>query len=187
MLARARPPTHVALAAVLVTVGVLASVGVYLLLPSAPAVSSNVTLSIVRAPGSSAYGFSTATVTVPGDTLVHFTIVNYDPTVHGALAGRNGTMGTWMGREMMDPGSGSWSNVSGLPNGEISHTFTVTGDGYDLNVLIPPAAASGPPSIVQFWLPTHGTADLTWACDADNMGGMMGGGGAWMTGSFDID
>ena len=184
VIAKPRPPTHVALAAVLVAVGVLVSVGVYLLLPGAPPASSNVTLSIVRAPGSSTYGFSAATVTVPADTLVHFTIVNFDPSAHGTRAGMTGTMGTWMGREMMDPGNGSWSNVSGLPTGEISHTFSVIGGGYDLNVLLPPAAAPGEPSIVQFWLPTHGAADLTWMCDADQMGAMMGGG---MSGHFDID
>ncbi len=186
MMAKPRPPTRIALALVLVAVGAVASVSVYLLLPSSVAVSSNVTLTIVRAPGASTYGFAQPTITVPAGTLVHFTIVNYDPSAHGTSTAMAGTMGTWMGREMVDYGNGTWWNVSGMPAGAVSHTFSVTSGGYDLNVVVPPAASAGHPSEVQFWLPTHGAADLGWTCDADGMNGMMGGYGGMMSGRFDI-
>jgi hypothetical protein len=131
------------------------------------------TFSIQKDPATGVYEVSPTNVTIAGNTLVRCTFINYDPTFHAPSAGYGMMTGTWMGREMVDWGNGTWSNVTSLPSDRVGHTFSVggmmMGSGNALNVLLPPAIDANHPSIVVVEVQWHGPAHLAWSCGGTNM------------------
>jgi hypothetical protein len=132
--------------------------------------------------------FTPSTFQAPANTVIQFTITNYDPTTRDVPTGLCNVTGT-VGGSMVEifPGSGpsSKTTVLGLSPSDVSHTFTMLSDGYSLNIPIPPALASDEPSVVQFSLETVGPGVAMWSMEASVSGPHSGSG--TLTGFFDTD
>ena len=131
---------------------------------------------------SGSYGYSPSSIQVPAGATVEMTITNFDPVSHSVAPEYcrvNGTLDgmMWYGMGPSMMGSIGQHHAGSLPSNSVSHTFTVSGPGFHLNVPIPPAAGSSDPAVVSvtFHAPIAGT--LSWTCEAmgpGEPGGMMG-------------
>jgi hypothetical protein len=132
--------------------------------------------------------FTPSSFQAPANTVIQFTITNYDPTTRDVPAGLCNVSGT-VGASMLEllPGSASGAQfaVFGLSPSDVSHTFTMLTDGYSLNIPIPPAAASDEPSVVVFSFETVGPGVATWSMEASTSGPHSGSG--MLSGFFDTD
>ena len=178
------------LAGVAVVVAVLLAVVVFLTLtppPASPTTTESVQFVIAKNPTTGLYGVSPNSTHVAANSIVHVMVVNYDPTNHSVPGGfcnvtgtLNGTMTwSWMHGGMMGtgegPGPGMMRNMSPAM---VSHTFTISGSGYAVNVPIPVAPSATDPSVVNFSFAVHAPGELPWMCEgaasAGSMGPMMG-------------
>ncbi len=118
-------------------------------------------------------------------SVVEFTITNFDPQSHPTVGPYDNVSGTrngmmWWTGGMMGGGNRGGQELNGLTPDEISHTFTIQMGGYELNVPIPPAANGSGPSVITFTVQMFGASDLTWQCDANDMGPTTGPDGGMM-------
>ena len=91
-----------------------------------------------------------------------WTYCNVTGTMDGMMdSGYPGMMGGGMGMTLM----------GSLAANHVSHTFTIVGHGYNVNIPIPPAASNGQPSTTTFLIQMHGTDTLTWTCESETMPG----------------
>jgi hypothetical protein len=163
---------------------VAAGTVVVLTATSAPPARVSLDLTIHYDPSTWYVTFSPSTFEAPAHTVIQFTITNYDPTSHDvavSFCNVSGTVGLTMGEQMQ--GSGATMTVGRLSPSDVSETFTMISDGYDLNIPIPPAASAHSPSVIIFSFETLGSGVTTWASEATN-GGPHGASGT-MTGFFD--
>ncbi len=124
------------------------------------------------------YELQPSSIDVPANTLVHFTIYNYDPVAHPVpwwSVDVNGTMDDMM----IYMGSGGMGGMGGqmtssLSPSDISHTFTVQSHGYFLNVPIPVALNNATPSMVKFSVLTGASGEFGWNCYGYGMASMSG-------------
>jgi hypothetical protein len=144
----------------------------------------SVTLTIAQAPSTGVYAYSAVSILVPRDSIVEFTVLNFDPTTHrvdprycNVTGTGDGMMGMGMGLHRM-----SSQRVGALAAGSVSHTFTMVGGGYDLNVPLPPALSPSQPSIVEFTLRIEGPGMMIWTCEVSGMGSPTGMPGTMMGG-----
>jgi hypothetical protein len=180
--------TALAIGALVVVAGALGAATVLVWPPAHPA--ATVSLTISEDPATGAYVLSPSSVQVPADSTVLFTIRNFDPFVHPVgtvYCNVTGTMDGYMTYGLangMGGMMGGGASVRSMPSNGVSHTFTVSGDGYQLNVPIPPAQSPTEPSVVTFTLATQFPGSTTWRCAA--MGITGDGDSAWMVGPFTI-
>jgi heme/copper-type cytochrome/quinol oxidase subunit 2 len=112
------------------------------------------------------YDYSTTSVVVPANTLVTFTITNFDTgTAPLAVPWDNHVIGAVGGNEQVASG-GSRTTVSALSPHDISHTFTMFGAFYNLSIPIPPAVANGEPTVVTFTVEFTTPGVYSWGCMA---------------------
>ncbi|HYK93405.1 MAG TPA: hypothetical protein VEY07_05115 [Thermoplasmata archaeon] len=149
--------------------------------------TQHVAVTIAWNSSSGGYSYYPSSIHVPAGSTVTLTITNFDPVNHtvasqfcrvnGTL---DGTMWYGMGPSMM--GSIGMHRGVSLPVNGVSHTFTMSGAGFHLNVPIPPAVGSSDPAVVTvtFHAPLAGM--LSWQCEAMGSAGSHG-----MMGSFYSD
>ncbi len=123
-----------------------------------------VNLSIALDPATGDFAYTSTALSVPLNTKVVFTIVNYDP--HAATlpvasdAWVSGTMGGTM-TILSAPGD---PGVDGLSASEVAHTFSVPSPYYKLNVPIPVASPNGTPARVSFSVDFTVPGTFNWGC-----------------------
>ncbi|MGI0133092.1 MAG: hypothetical protein ACREDK_08430 [Thermoplasmata archaeon] len=157
--------------------------------------ASHLTIEIVK-DTSGQYVYSPSSFHAPAGSTLEVTIVNYDPTNHStswAYCNVTGTMGDMMGGAYGGPGGGGmwggmWggAGLHGLSPGMVSHTFTIHGNGFNVNVPVPAARSASAPAFVNFTMVLHGATTLAWNCEAFGMGPELGPGGG-MAGEFTLD
>lgn len=172
--------------------------------------SATVRLSIVQT-SSGEYLYNTSSIHVPAHETVRITITNYDPgnhsadwrycnvsgTIGGMMNGSGGwSTGPWSMNGSGGMGMGPWKNTGsggmgpwamdgrggpGFTPVVVSHTFSVIGHGFGLNVPIPSARSASDPAMVSFTIDSLGPGMVDWTCEAHGMdiangtvGGMMG-------------
>ncbi len=164
------------LAAVLIAVAVtVGAVAVAALAPApatpapqaAPTASVPTTyraLTITFDPSSGQYNYNVRSLSVPLRERVMFTITNYDPgSAQLPTPSDARVIGTY-GGPMSIVSAGGSSQVSQLPAGDVSHTFSMSDAYYDLNVPIPPATNAVTPSQVTFAVVFDTPGVYTWGC-----------------------
>jgi len=114
--------------------------------------------------------YNETSIRVPSNSLVEFMITNFDTNHHPAASGFANVTGTQSGTMTeafgwTQEGTLAGQSVSGIPPSTLSQTFTMIGNGYDLNVPIPSAVGPGQPSIVSFSIETYGHGETTWVCE----------------------
>jgi hypothetical protein len=177
-----------------VAAGVLLVVVVVVLAPppSARATTETVEFVIAKDPSTGLYAVSPNSTHVPANSIVNVMVVNYDPVNHTVPVGfcnvtgtLNGTMmWSWMHGGMMGSGYGPGPGMMrNLTPAMVSHTFTIGGDGYGVNVPIPVAHSATDPSVVNFSFAVHGAGELPWMCEGASSAGTMGP----MMGAFWVD
>jgi len=151
-------------------------------LNGSPTVYRNLTISYDPSYGD--YVYTPTQLTVPADVVVVFTIVNYDPMAAALPSPSYAVVsGTMNGRMMVSYGTNETS-VGALPPTDVSHTFTMSGPYYQVNIPVPPAAPGGSPARVTFSMVFHFPgAYFPWGCDAFCGGPMM----ARMYGSLAVE
>lgn len=157
-------------AAVVVVVGV----GTYWAYAATRAPASQQVELVIQRDASGSFAFSPTSIHAAAGSDLEVTVVNYDPTNHSApwrYCNVSGTMdgmmdgyGGWMGGGMM-----GGHHMHGLNPSGVSHTFTMVGSGYNVNVPIPPARAANDPSVVTFWVHLGPAGVVGWTCEADGM------------------
>ena len=106
-----------------------------------------------------------ANFSVPAHIPVEVVISNYDngsnspPAEFAVVAGTLGGTADLQGRSGPTP-------YASLPTSDIAHTFTLLGNGYDLNVPIAPSRGSGGPTVVAFSAYFNETGTFVWHCYA---------------------
>ncbi len=108
-----------------------------------------------------------ANFTVPTHTLIIVTITNYDNASNPVSAPANAVAGT-VGDVMTIQAS---SQVAGMvmgtvPATQVSHTFTMSGGPYTINVPIPAANSLADPVRVTFRAYFNVTGTFDWRCQA---------------------
>ncbi len=133
--------------------------------------------------------YTPAGFTAPAGATVVLTIVNHDDgtaplppaSPWGQVWGADATYGeTTGGTELIDG-----SPVHGVPNEDVSHTFTIP--GLLVNVPVPAAPSSADPVTITFTFRVTKKGTFTWLCAAPCGSGATGMGGAmntpgWMEG-----
>ena len=143
--------------------------------PRTPARAEQARLTIALG-SSGAYEYTSPALTVPAHSVLTITIVNYDPLNHTTMArycNVSGAMDAMMDR--MGPGmmGSSGQEYRGLPMGGVSHTFTVTGPGFSVNVPVPAARSATDPSVISFTFQVGDPGSYAWQCESGEMGAMM--------------
>jgi hypothetical protein len=101
----------------------------------------------------------------PAGSILTLTIINNDPVNHSPPANFSYVRGTAGGGIVWtEGGSDPSQEAGGIPMDAISHTFTMIGGGYNLNVPIPIAANSNSPSSITFSIQLLSADQLTWEC-----------------------
>lgn len=138
---------------------------------STPTVFEN--LSIVR--GSSGdYEYNQTQLSVPVNTMVVFTITNYDPSISLLPTPNDAVVTGTQNGTMTVVSAAAQATVGSLPTNDVSHTFTMSDAYYHLNVPVPPALAAGVPTHITFSMIFHfvGTG-FAWGCVAYCGGPLM--------------
>jgi len=177
-----RPVAGLLLVALVLIVGVTLIVLIQAQDSSSPT-TVRVDLTIRQDPTTGLFAFSPASIHVPAGAMVQVVVTNFDLAHHSVapvFCNVTGTTGGMM--EEMGGGMGSMmgQNLRGLSENSVSHTFTMESGGYDVNVPIPPAAASGSPSVTEFSFQSHGLSEASWSCESTSGTGPMP-----MMGSFE--
>jgi len=108
-----------------------------------------------------------ANFTVPTHTPVLVTITNYDNAsnpVDNATATVRGTVGNV--ETMRSASDAAGMVMSAVPANQVSHTFTMEGGPYAINVPIPAASSLGNPMVVTFTAYFNVTGSFRWQCMA---------------------
>ncbi len=108
-----------------------------------------------------------ANFTVPTQTPVLVTITNYDNAsnpVTAAVARVKGTVGNAVTVQAASDVTGMV--MTGVPPGNVAHTFTMDSGGYAINVPIPAANSLSDPVIVTFHAYFNITGTFEWHCMA---------------------
>lgn len=126
---------------------------------------------------------SSANITVPAHRLIKLTIINYDDgtdNIPDQFLNVTGVL-----NETVTPTVGSTSTyqLQSIPQGDDSHTFTITSLG--VNIIVPPT------SIVTTYLEFNQTGTFSWQCYNPCGAGPTGWGGAmstagWMSGHITV-
>jgi hypothetical protein len=148
---------------------VAAGTVVVLTATSAPPVAVHLALTIEFNPTSWYLTFTPTSFQAPANSIIQFTITNYDPTTHGvvpAFCNVTGTVNASMAEVEQLGGSSVKLILHALAADQVSHTFTMISGGYDLNVPIPAALSSQSPSVVVFSFQTLGSGVSTWTSEA---------------------
>ena len=126
---------------------------------------------------------SSASITVPAHRLIKLTIINYDDgtdNIPDQFLNVTGVL-----NETVTPTVGNTSTyqLRSIPQGDDSHTFTITSLG--VNIIVPPT------SIVTTYLEFNQTGTFSWQCYNPCGLGQTGWGGAmstagWMSGHITV-
>ncbi len=126
------------------------------------------TLDVLVSPGTGHAYFAPGNFTLSSETPVEVTIENFDTSAAVASPMATQVRGVTNGEESVTfaPGA-NVVQVTSLGSNDVSHTFSISaGQLYNVNVPIPPAAAPGRPSVVQFTLYLSHPGTFTWWCSA---------------------
>lgn len=163
------------LSAVLILLAGAAVAGVVRWTAAPGATTVSVTVSI-RPIGHGEFAFSPSSFHAPAGAVLQLTIVNFDPTnrsAESAYAQYTGPIAS-MSSGVMDPERMPPGGFPPMPAGQISHTFTVSGSGFALNIPIRSAEAAWEPSFVVVSIDLGHAGSYAWQCYTDGTPGTSG-------------
>jgi len=163
--------TAIALGAMAVVLA--AGTGLVLSVTSAPATRASLTLTIEFNPSTWYVTVTPSTLQAPAGTIVQVTITNYDPSSHPVAASYcnvSGTVGKTMQETYPASATGSGAAVFWLSASQLSHTFTMMSDGYDINIPIPVALSAQSPAVVAFSFEALQAGVTPWSSESVGVG-----------------